>query len=121
MIGRALLACGAVAAAVQAAPLLTFLPAGKRFAPRPSSVSAPGRGNGEDATCINLLGKLVETGRADQSVHLVVTSPPYWTLKEYRDSDGQLGHIANYEDFLAELDDKIALLCRIHPQEAIVA
>ena len=41
---------------------------------------------------------------ADQSVHLVVTSPPYWTLKEYRDSDGQLGHIANYEDFLAELD-----------------
>jgi peptidoglycan/xylan/chitin deacetylase (PgdA/CDA1 family) len=33
MIGRALLACGAVAAAVQAAPLATFVPAGKRFAP----------------------------------------------------------------------------------------
>src|SRR5438034_934867 len=30
---------------------------------------------------------------ADQSVHLVLTSPPYWTLKEYRDSDGQMGHI----------------------------
>ncbi|MCU1599526.1 MAG: pgdA 4, partial [Frankiales bacterium] len=34
MIGRALLACGAVAAAVQAAPMTTFVPMGKRFAPR---------------------------------------------------------------------------------------
>lgn len=39
-----------------------------------------------------------------ESVHLVVTSPPYWTLKEYRDSDGQLGHVADYEEFLRELD-----------------
>ncbi len=38
------------------------------------------------------------------SVQLVVTSPPYWTLKEYRDTAGQLGHIPNYEDFLTELD-----------------
>jgi DNA modification methylase len=38
------------------------------------------------------------------SVHLVITSPPYWTLKEYRDSHGQMGHIENYEEFLAELD-----------------
>jgi len=38
------------------------------------------------------------------SVHLIVTSPPYWTLKEYRHSDGQLGQIADYEDFLRELD-----------------
>ena len=38
------------------------------------------------------------------SVHLVVTSPPYWTLKEYRDSHGQMGHIEDYEGFLAELD-----------------
>src|SRR5438067_286014 len=35
-----------------------------------------------------------------ESVHLVVTSPPYWTLKEYRDSDGQMGHIDDYEKFL---------------------
>lgn len=40
----------------------------------------------------------------DGSVHLVVTSPPYWTLKEYRDSEGQLGHVADYEEFLRELD-----------------
>ena len=41
---------------------------------------------------------------ADESVHLVVTSPPYWTLKEYNDSPGQLGHVKEYEAFLNELD-----------------
>jgi DNA modification methylase len=39
-----------------------------------------------------------------ESIHLVLTSPPYWTLKEYRDYPGQLGHIAKYEVFLLELD-----------------
>lgn len=37
------------------------------------------------------------------SIHLVLTSPPYWTLKEYRDSEGQMGHIKDYEQFLSEL------------------
>jgi DNA modification methylase len=41
---------------------------------------------------------------ADGSVHLIVTSPPYWTLKEYRDHDDQLGHIADYDAFMEELD-----------------
>jgi modification methylase len=40
----------------------------------------------------------------DESVHLVVTSPPYWTLKEYAPHDQQLGAIADYENFLSELD-----------------
>lgn len=35
----------------------------------------------------------------DESVHLVVTSPPYWTLKEYEPGDGQLGYVADYEEF----------------------
>src|SRR5258708_5102609 len=39
-----------------------------------------------------------------ESLHLVLTSPPYWTLKEYRDSDGQMGHIEGYDEFLTELD-----------------
>lgn len=39
----------------------------------------------------------------DRSIHLIVTSPPYWTLKRYRDEPGQLGHIADYEAFLDEL------------------
>lgn len=41
---------------------------------------------------------------ADESVHLVVTSPPYWTLKKYADSDGQMGAIEDYESFVSELD-----------------
>ncbi len=39
-----------------------------------------------------------------RSVHLVLTSPPYWTLKQYRHSAGQLGEISDYETFLRELD-----------------
>lgn len=41
---------------------------------------------------------------APESVHLVVTSPPYWVLKEYHRSEGQLGYVADYEEFLRELD-----------------
>ena len=41
---------------------------------------------------------------ADDSIHLVVTSPPYWTLKEYDEADGQLGSVSNYDSFLDELD-----------------
>ena len=41
---------------------------------------------------------------ARESVHLVVTSPPYWTLKRYRETPGQLGHVEDYEEFLVQLD-----------------
>src|SRR5574341_1456593 len=40
----------------------------------------------------------------DQSVQLVLTSPPYWTLKQYNESKGQLGSIPVYDIFLDELD-----------------
>lgn len=39
------------------------------------------------------------------TVDLVVTSPPYWTLKKYNDQEGQLGDVAGYEEFLDELDE----------------
>jgi len=39
----------------------------------------------------------------DESIHLVVTSPPYWTLKRYRDHPKQMGHIEDYGDFIREL------------------
>jgi site-specific DNA-methyltransferase (adenine-specific) len=39
----------------------------------------------------------------DQSVHLVVTSPPYWNLKRYNEGNAQLGHMDDYEQFLDEL------------------
>ena len=42
---------------------------------------------------------------SDSSVHLVVTSPPYWTLKQYVNGNhSQLGDIDDYEDFLTQLD-----------------
>ena len=40
----------------------------------------------------------------DESIHLVVTSPPYWNLKRYNENPDQLGHINDYESFLSELE-----------------
>ena len=40
----------------------------------------------------------------DNSIHLVVTSPPYWNLKRYNENPDQLGHIQDYEAFLFELE-----------------
>lgn len=41
----------------------------------------------------------------DESVELIVTSPPYWSLKQYKeDREGQMGDIQDYEKFLEELD-----------------
>ena len=39
----------------------------------------------------------------DESVHLIITSPPYWTLKEYNEHPDQMGHIVDYEKFIIEL------------------
>ncbi|MEY9726277.1 DNA-methyltransferase [Bradyrhizobium yuanmingense] len=49
----------------------------------------------------------------DKSVHLVVTSPPYWTLKNYVGSKGQLGDVEDYEAFLSELDKVWAECIRV--------
>jgi len=40
----------------------------------------------------------------DESIHVVVTSPPYWTLKRYNEHPDQLGHVKDYEEFLGELE-----------------
>lgn len=40
----------------------------------------------------------------DESVHLVITSPPYWNLKRYNETPGQMGHLQDYETFLRELE-----------------
>jgi len=39
----------------------------------------------------------------DESVHLVLTSPPYWILKKYNEHPDQMGHIEDYEIFIEEL------------------
>ena len=49
----------------------------------------------------------------DESVHLVVTSPPYWTLKKYNDHRDQLGDVEDYEAFLDELDRVWAHVFRV--------
>lgn len=50
-----------------------------------------------------ILGDAREAKLPSSSVHLVVTSPPYWTLKQYPERQGQMGQIKDYTQFLASL------------------
>ncbi|HMD68336.1 MAG TPA: site-specific DNA-methyltransferase, partial [Chitinivibrionales bacterium] len=59
-------------------------------------------GDGRDLSFVN-----------DESVHLVVTSPPYWNLKRYNEGQGQMGHIDDYEEFLAQLSKVLRGVYRI--------
>lgn len=38
----------------------------------------------------------------DESVHLIITSPPYWQLKDYGTSD-QIGYHETYENYINNL------------------
>ena len=40
---------------------------------------------------------------SDSSIHLIVTSPPYWNLKKYPDRQGQLGNVSEYDLFVDQL------------------
>ncbi|MBI5527703.1 MAG: site-specific DNA-methyltransferase [Deltaproteobacteria bacterium] len=44
-------------------------------------------------------------GVQDETVHLIVTSPPYFDLVTYVDGDSQLGNLHDYQRFLDELDN----------------
>ncbi len=49
-------------------------------------------------------GRLMEHLGAEPFIHLVVTSPPYWNLKEYPARPGlQLGNLPDYQEFLGQL------------------
>lgn len=50
------------------------------------------------------LGDSRDLGFIKGDVHLVVTSPPYWTIKDYRVQEGQLGVIKDYKEFHSELN-----------------
>lgn len=39
----------------------------------------------------------------DSSVHLIITSPPYWQLKDYG-NDGQIGFHDSYESYINNLN-----------------
>jgi modification methylase len=62
-----------------------------------------------DRTCHEMiLGDARDlSGIDDETVHLVVTSPPYFNLKPYASDAGgaQLGRMEDYEAFLDELDN----------------
>jgi len=50
-----------------------------------------------------------------ESLHLVVTSPPYWSIKDY-EHPGQLGRTQEYADYLASLETVWAECLRVlHP------
>ena len=45
------------------------------------------------------------SARQPNTIHLVLTSPPYWTLKRYNAHEEQLGHVGDYDEFMAALDE----------------
>ena len=45
----------------------------------------------------------------DKSVHLIVTSPPYWNIKDY-DHDDQIGFGQSFEEYL-ELMNNVLIEC----------
>ncbi|HEY3398565.1 MAG TPA: site-specific DNA-methyltransferase [Armatimonadota bacterium] len=49
---------------------------------------------------------------ADDSVHLVVTSPPYWCLKDYA-HPGQIGYEQPYAEYLGDLRQVLAECLRV--------
>ena len=54
--------------------------------------------------------KMAET--ADNSVHLIVTSPPYWQLKDYG-SENQIGFNNTYQDYINNLNLVWKECCRV--------
>jgi tRNA1(Val) A37 N6-methylase TrmN6 len=69
-----------------------------------SAIEAALRGVPTHHRLLHTDARKIESFLPPDTVHLVITSPPYWTLKEYRRENGQLGYISDYEEFLAELD-----------------
>lgn len=56
------------------------------------------------ADCRVVIGDARDMGwLGDESVHLVVTSPPYWQIKDYG-HDGQLGNGQPFEDYINDLN-----------------
>lgn len=60
-----------------------------------------------------LLGDARTMTVPDETVHLIVTSPPYFDLVEYAPGEAQLGHLHGYEPFLLELEKVWAEAMRV--------
>jgi len=58
----------------------------------------------DEASHLVVIGDARKMSRVpDHSVHLVVTSPPYWQLKDYGDPR-QIGFVDTYEEYIRGLD-----------------
>jgi DNA modification methylase len=97
----------------KAATVRSPVHSGRRFGPPGASRPSPlptdipeGRAyDGPPTTHILNLGDARDLAWiGNDSVHLVVTSPPYFNLKKYNDHPAQLGDIDDYTTFLNELD-----------------
>lgn len=55
----------------------------------------------------------------DGTVNLVVTSPPYWNLKDYGDSDDEIG-AGSYEEYLKELGEVWAECYRVCADDGVM-
>lgn len=81
----------------------TTIPA---IAKRPDDLTRIEEAVGSLSTCHRLINSdSRKLDLAPESVQLVITSPPYWTLKKYNDHEDQLGEVEDYESFLDELDE----------------
>ena len=59
---------------------------------------------------------------ADESVHLVVTSPPYWNLKDYEAGDNEIGQgDASYQEYLDGLCDVFRECVRVLTPDGKIA
>ncbi len=66
----------------------------------------------------NILERIKEI--PDNSVHLTVTSPPYYNAKEYHSEEVNVGNNASYEDYLNKIWDIVTELQRITVPGGIV-
>lgn len=55
----------------------------------------------------------------DESVDFIITSPPYWNLKDYSDHAESIG-TATYEEYLSDLDDVWAECFRVAKKDAVM-
>ena len=62
--------------------------------------------------CVILADSRTMPELGDRSVHLVVTSPPYWCIKDYA-HPGQIGYDQSYEEYLAALTQALAQCHRV--------
>ena len=68
----------------------------------------------------NTLGDSRHTDLEDNSMDFSFSCPPYWDLEKYETTDGQLTDIADYQNFLNELEKVVQEINRVLKDGALV-